>query len=71
MEESRIVKDTREITGVYFNNSEDSRYTKAMGCKITAYGEPREHCYVAFIEIEKEGKVISRFPATMVEIVYV
>jgi len=68
--ESRILKDEREIVGVYFNDIEGSCYTVDYGYKITAYPEPREYCEVAFIEIEKDGKVVSRFPASMGQIVY-
>uniref|UniRef100_A0A6H1ZQA0 Uncharacterized protein n=1 Tax=viral metagenome TaxID=1070528 RepID=A0A6H1ZQA0_9ZZZZ len=70
MEDSRILKDTREIIGVYFNDLEGSCYAVDYGYKITAYPEPREYCHVAFIEVEKDGKIVSRFPATMVQIAY-
>lgn len=70
MTESRILRDNRKIIGVYFNDLEGSCYSVDHGYKITPYGEPREFCHIAFIEVEKDGEVVSRFPATMVQIAY-
>ena len=68
--ESRILKDEREIDKLLYNNDFDEQWVASEDIKIKAYGEPREYCHVAFFEVEKDGVVVSRLPATMVEVLY-
>lgn len=68
--ESRIINDKRKIEALYFNDIEDKFYMSGPDFEITAYGEPREFCEVAFYEVKDRGKVITRIPATMVQVVY-
>lgn len=67
---SKIIEDKREIKGLYFNDDSDTCYEVVNGNIIKAYGEPGPHCYVPFFSVEKDGIIISRIPASMVEVVY-
>jgi len=68
--DSEIVKDKREILGLYFNDVDGRCYEAMHGNLIKAYEEPGPHCYIPFFSVEKNGVIIARLPATMVEVVY-
>lgn len=65
-----ILEDSRKIKGLFFNNNNESSYEAVHGCKITAYKEPGQYCYIPFFAIEINGEIVSRIPATMVEVCY-
>ena len=70
--ESRIIEDKREIAGIFYDDDEQSCWTKDSGFIITAYGEPREFCLVAFFEVKNQkGDTVARVPATKVTVTYV
>ena len=68
---SEILDEKRKITCLYYNDTENNVWTASNEIKIRAYGEPGPHCYTAFYAVEKNGEVIARIPATMVEVQYV
>ena len=69
--DSEIINDKREIQGLYFNDDHGSCYEAVNGNIIKAYSEPGSHCSIPFFSVKKDGMIIARIPATMVEVVYV
>ena len=72
---SEILEDPRPIKAVHYHDSDGTWWKSGLTSnkdeiKIRAYGEPSVYCYVPYIAVEKNGVVIARFPATMVEIQY-
>ena len=68
--ESRILNDSREIFGIYFNDEYNSCYTKRAGHTITTYAEPGIYGYITYFEVRKKAKTISRVPAYQVSVEY-
>jgi len=68
--DSEIIKDEREILGLYFNDRDGTCYEAEHGNIIKAYGELGPHCCIPFFSIEKDAVIIARVPASMVEVVY-
>lgn len=69
MRESRILNETTEIQGIYWDN-ENLYYRKKDGWAIVSYMEPAPGGALLYYEVSKNGKLHSRLPAYNVEVVY-
>ncbi len=67
-----ILDDKRVIDGVYWNDSDGTSYRVGVlgTTKIEAYGEPGLHCNLPWIAVWKDENLVTRVPATQVQIVY-
>lgn len=67
-----ILSDRREIDGIYFNDSNGSRYRRHSGYRIESYAEEGPHGAVAFYRVfRNDGVLIARVPAWQCEVQYV
>ena len=66
-----ILSDTREISGIYFDDDEGSCYTSETGHEIKAYPEPGVFNDIVYFAVHNnEGNIIARVPAWKVTVVY-
>ena len=73
MNVSSLLDDPRTIKSVHFNDEYGSQYEVGQqGCtKIEIYGEPGQpHCLVPWLAVYVSDEVLTRIPATMVQVVY-
>ncbi len=68
----KIYEDDRAINGIHWNDSEGSCFIVGIfDCtKIVAYGERGLHYDTSFFAVYKGEEIISRVPATQVQVVY-
>ena len=68
----KIHEDDREIEALHWNDPDGSCFHAGMfECtKIVAYGEPGIHCDLSFFAVYTGDEIISRVPATQVQVSY-
>jgi len=68
---SMIWNDDRTISGIYYDDPEESRYSLSSGHHIKAYPEPGPHGDIAYFAVYNASGIIeARVPAWKVTVVY-
>jgi uncharacterized protein YqfB (UPF0267 family) len=66
-----ILKDKREISGIYYDDAEESHYSTEAGYRIMAYREDGMYCYIPYFAVYNDkDEIIARVPAWKVTVVY-
>lgn len=67
---SKILTDKREISGIYWDNTEEDNFKYEDGYEILAYAEHGPCGPIPYFEVMSDGNVVARVPSWKVTVYY-